>query len=220
MAPTTPTDGEEMAEVISFPDRAPSPSHAPSAWPGAVIDLEIARKMAGVSVEEAPAPPPVVEREDEPEHTSARQIALRTLAARGRSVGEVRAKLRDRGIEQDVIDTEVERLQAEGLLNDSDLAQQLVWSLTEHKKLGPVAIRQALMKRKIPGAIIDQVAPRASDVEPDVIEQLALERMRVLRGLEPDVQKRRLLGFLARRGYSGSEVYRAVDRVCEQQTGT
>jgi SOS response regulatory protein OraA/RecX len=212
MAPTTPTDGEEMAEVISFPDRAPSPSHAPTAWPGTVIDLETARKMAGVSVEEAPAPQPVVEKEDEPEHTSARQIALRTLAAKGRSVGEVRAKLRDRGIDADVIDTEIERLQAEGLLNDTDLAEQLVWSLTEHKKLGPVAVRQALIKRKIPGAIIDQVVPSASDVAPDVIEQIAIERMRVLRGLEPDVQKRRLLGFLARRGYSGSEVYRVVDR--------
>jgi len=212
MAPTTPSDGEEMAEVISFPDRAPSPSKAPTPWPGTVIDLEAARAMAGVSAEEATVPPPVVDEEDEPEHASARQIALRTLAARGRSVAEVKAKLRDRGIDPDVIDTEIERLKAEGLLNDRDLAEQLVWSLTEHKKLGPVAIRQALVKRKIPGAIIDQVVPSASDVEPDVIEQLAIERMRVLRGLEPEVQKRRLLGFLARRGYSGSEVYRAVDR--------
>ena len=213
MAPTTPTSGEEMAEVISFPDRAPVPSHAPAPWPGTVIDLEAARKMAGVSVEETPAPPlPVVDQDDEPERASARQIALRTLAARGRSVAEVKAKLRDREIDTDVIDTEIERLQAKGLLNDRDLAEQLVWSLTEHKKLGPVAVRQALIKRKIPGAIIDQVVPSASDVEPDVIEQLAIERMRVLRGLEPDVQKRRLLGFLARRGYSGSEVYRAVDR--------
>jgi regulatory protein len=212
MAPTTPTDGEEMAEVISFPDRAPAASHAPTPWPGTVIDLDTARAMAGVSAEETLAPPPAVDQEEAPEHASARQIALRTLAARGRSVSEVRAKLRDRGIDADVIDTEIDRLQAEGLLNDRDLAEQLVWSLTEHKKLGPVAIRQALIKRKIPGVIIDQVVPSASEVEPDVIEQLAIERMRVLRGLEPDVQKRRLLGFLARRGYSGSEVYRAVDR--------
>jgi len=216
MAPATPTDGEEMAEVISFPVRAPSPSSAPTPWPGTVIDLEAARAMAGVSVEESPAPAPVEEQDDETEHASARQIALRTLAARGRSVGEVKAKLRDRGIDADVIDTEIERLQAEGLLNDRDLAEHLVWSLTEHKKLGPVAIRQALIKRKIPGAIIDQVVPSASDVEPDVIEQLATERMRVLRGLEPEVQKRRLLGFLARRGYSGSEVNRAVDRAVGQ----
>jgi len=216
MAPTAPSDGEEMAEVISFPVRAPSPSSAPTPWPGTVIDLETAREMAGVSVEETPAPLPVVDQDDEPERASARQIALRTLAARGRSVAEVKAKLRDRGIDADVIDTEIERLQAEGLLNDRDLAEHLVWSLTEHKKLGLVAIRQALIKRKIPGAIIDQVVPSASDVEPDVIEQLATERMRVLRGLEPEVQKRRLLGFLARRGYSGSEVYRAVDRAVGQ----
>jgi len=216
MAPTAPSDGEEMAEVISFPVRAPSPSSAPTPWPGTVIVLQSAREMAGVSVEETPAPLPVVDQDDEPERASARQIALRTLAARGRSVAEVKAKLRDRGIDADVIDTEIERLQAEGLLNDRDLAEHLVWSLTEHKKLGPVAIRQALIKRKIPGAIIDQVVPSASDVEPDVIEQLATERMRVLRGLEPEVQKRRLLGFLARRGYSGSEVYRAVDRAVGQ----
>jgi len=68
------------------------------------------------------------------------------------------------------------------------------------------------MKRKIPGAIIDKVTPARDDIDADVIVQLAEDRMRVLGGLEPEVQKRRLIGFLARRGYSGSEVYRAVDQ--------
>ena len=207
-------DGEEMAQVISFPDRSSTPTREVTPWPGQVIDIRAAREMAGVSVEEVPAQPLASEAEkvDATGASTARQIALRTLAARGRSVAEVRAKLRDRGIDESVVDQEVARLQSQGLLNDFALAEQLVYSLTEHKKLGPVAIRQALVKRKIPGAIIDQVTPRRDDVSEDVITQLAEDRMRVLGGLGPEVQKRRLIGFLARRGYSGSEVYRAVDQ--------
>lgn len=207
-------DGEEMAQVISFPDQSHTPRREVKPWPGQVIDIHTAREMAGVSVEEVPPTPAATESEgEEPAGAStARQIALRTLAARGRSVAEVKAKLRDKGIDESVVDQEVARLKSEGLLNDVDLAEQLVYSLTEHKKLGPVAIRQALVKRKIPGAIIDQVTPGRDEISDDVIVQLAQDRMRVLGGLEPEVQKRRLIGFLARRGYSGSEVYRAVDQ--------
>lgn len=207
-------EGEEMAQVISFPDQSHTPRKEVKPWPGQVIDIHTAREMAGVSVDEAPvAVAADVSEGKEPAGTStARQIVLRTLAARGRSVAEVRAKLRDKGIDESVAEQEVARLQSEGLLNDFELAEQLVYSLTEHKKFGPVAIRQALVKRKIPGAIIDQVTPSRDEISDDVIVQLAEDRMRVLGGLEPEVQKRRLIGFLARRGYSGSEVYRAVDQ--------
>ena len=208
-------DGEEMAQVISFPDQSHTPRKEVKPWPGQVIDIHTAREMAGVSVDEAPvaaAAAAVSEGEEPAGSSTARQIVLRTLAARGRSVAEVRAKLRDKGIDESVAEQEVARLQSEGLLNDFELAEQLVYSLTEHKKFGPVAIRQALVKRKIPGAIIDQVTPSRDEISDDVIVQLAEDRMRVLGGLEPEVQKRRLIGFLARRGYSGSEVYRAVDQ--------
>lgn len=212
MAPHTQSDGEEMAEVISFPVSESTHDKPAQEWPGKLIDLAQAREMAGVVASEPEMGEEIAESESHSEITPARQIALRTLAARGRSVAEVKQKLRDRGIEESVVDEEVSRLITEGLLNDFDLAEQLVWSLQEHKKLGPVAIRQALIKRKIPSAIIDRVIPHASDIEPDVIEQLARDRMRSMSGLEPEVQKRRLVGFLARRGYTGSEVYRAVDR--------
>ena len=212
MASHTYSDGEEMAEVISFPVSEPRADTPVQERPGKLIDLAQAREMAGVVASEPEVGEEIVESESHSEITPARQIALRTLAARGRSVAEVKQKLRDRGIEESVVEEEISRLVTEGLLNDFDLAEQLVWSLQEHKKLGPVAIRQALIKRKIPSAIIDRVIPHASDIEPDVIEQLARDRMRSMSGLEPDVQKRRLVGFLARRGYTGSEVYRAVDR--------
>jgi regulatory protein len=201
-----------MAEVISFPVSEPRADTPVQEWPGRLIDLAQAREMAGVSTDEPELGEETPEGEAPSEITPARQIALRTLAARGRSVAEVRQKLRDRGIEESVVDEEISRLVTEGLLNDFDLAEQLVWSLQEHKKLGPVAIRQALIKRKIAAAVIDRVIPQVSDIEPDVIEQLARDRIRSMSGLEPDVQKRRLVGFLARRGYTGSEVYRAVDR--------
>jgi regulatory protein len=207
-------NGKEMAQVISFPDQSHTPRREVKPWPGQVIDIHTAREMAGVSAEDVPEAPVAHEpaSEDAVSTSTARQIALRTLAARGRSVAEVRAKLRDKGIDESVVDQEVARLQSEGLLNDAELAEQIVYSLTEHKKMGPVAIRQALVKRKIPGDIIESVTPGRDEVSDDLIIQLAEDRMRVLGGLEPEVQKRRLIGFLARRGYSGSSVYRAVDQ--------
>lgn len=202
--------GEEMADVISFP-HSRSQLRTAQQWPGTLIDLEAAREMAGERASEdeeySSSPEPEVAAS-----TPARQIALRSLAARGRSVAEIRQKLRDRGIDDDVAEAEIQRLQRDGVLDDVALAEQLVWSLREHKKLGSSAIRQSLAKRKIPGSIIDQVLAGLPQTDQDDIVALAEARLRTLGGLEREVQVRRLVGYLARRGYTGPDVFRAVDR--------
>jgi len=45
---------------------------------------------------------------------------------------------------------------------------------------------------------------------PSAIEEVAARKMRSLAALEPDVQRRRLYGFLARRGFASSEISRLL----------
>ncbi len=213
-------------------------------WPGQVIDLQQARAMAGLPSEDATAvsgldPEGSAERasaerfsvegtsdnnaSDEPSDDSAlataRQIALRSLAARGRSEAELRQKLADRGVERWAIDEVIAGLKDKRLIDDAQLAEDLAQGLSESKKMGPVGIKQALVKRRIPRAIIDQVVSGLGDVSDDTLEELARSRMRVLRGLDRQVQVRRLVGFLARRGYQGPEVYRVVGMVVDEPEG-
>lgn len=216
-----PGPGEGEAEVIAFPqalapDTPARPAHQ-QAWPGQLIDLEMARAMAGDHI-----PDTLLEGSELPEDSTphavpqdvtARSIALRSLAARARSEAELRQRLADRGIEAEAIDGVIAGLVNEGLIDDARLATDLAQTLQESKKMGPVAIRQALVKRRIPRGIIDEVISGLAETDSTVLEDLARARMRVLEGLDRDVQVRRLVGYLARRGYQGSDVYRVVDQV-------
>ena len=217
--------GEGEAEVIAFPQAPAESDHEASAeprqWPGQLIDLEMARAMAGDPPGGSPAVvlpgmEEVVVDEDDPEVpqlVTARNIALRSLAARARSEAELRQKLADRGVDAEAIDEVLAGLIREGLIDDRRLAADLAQTLQESKKMGPVAVRQALVKRRISRVIVDEVVASLDAVEMDTLEELARSRMRVLEGLDRDVQVRRLVGYLARRGYQGSDVYRAIDRV-------
>lgn len=209
--------GEELATVIPFPVPEGEQQSTPAGpWPGKLIDLDTARQMAGDDPE-SPLPGiddhvEVVDRQS----ASAKQIALRSLAARGKSEAEMRQKLADRGIERDVIDETLQQLITERLIDDQALADHLAWSLQESKKLGPVAIKQQLMRRRLPARVIEAAIEKLTPADDSVIEDIARDRLRVLGDLERPVKVRRLAGFLARRGYQGSEVYKAIDRVLDE----
>ncbi len=229
--------GEGEAEVIAFPQAPASPpvreTQPTEAWPGQLIDLQAAREMAGVTDSASPPaatspPPPVLggledvsavgvsDLSDAEECAGARNIALRSLAARARSEAEIRQKLADRGVAPELIDRVVGDLIDQRLVDDWQLATDLAHTLQEGKKMGPAAVRQALVKRRISRVIIDEVTAGLNPVDSETLEELARSRMRVLGGLDREVQVRRLAGYLARRGYQGSEVYRAIDRVVNQ----
>lgn len=209
--------GEELAAVIPFPVPEGEQRSTPTGpWPGKLIDLDTARQMAGDD------PDSPLEGLDEHvevvdgQRANAKKIALRSLAARGKSEAEMRQKLADRGIERDVIDDTLEQLITEGLIDDRALAEHLAWSLQESKKLGPVAIKQQLMRRRLPARVIDEALDTLAPSDDSVIEDIARDRLRVLGDLERPVKVRRLAGFLARRGYQGSAVYKAIDRVLDE----
>ena len=166
---------------------------------------------------------PVIETSDEPvdrEHSSestartAERTSLRTVARHDVSEAELRKKLVAKGLEQADVDVELERMKRTGLVDDGALAERLVRILRERKGLADAALRPALRARLIPPDVIDAALAAASEEAESIeerLDELAHERAGRLISLPPDVAERRLVGYLQRKGYSGSAVRSAAE---------
>lgn len=156
---------------------------------------------------------------DEPEETleaaqhRAENISLHALSRRGVSSHEMLTTLRSRELPDEVVEAEVERLERVGLLNDFELAENLVRSKQDHKGLGKSAITSELRQRGIGQEAIDAaIADIDDDEEQNRADEWAQKRAGQLRGLDQATAERRLNAFLMRRGYRSEVIRRAVER--------
>lgn len=139
------------------------------------------------------------------------RVSMRALARRGMSSHEMTQFLGTREFESDDIEAEIERLEGSALLDDAALAETLTRTLRERKGLGASAITAELRRRKIDQEHIDVVVDFERDDEQERANELAFKRAPQLQSLDSVTAKRRLSGFLLRRGYSGSVVSTAVN---------
>ena len=146
--------------------------------------------------------------------------ALNVIAARARSAAELRRALVRKGEAAELVDRAIARLREQGFLDDAAFAQ----SFTRFKVLGAGQSRrrvQAELGRKgvardVTDAAIDTVFAEEGVDQRAIVEQAARKKLRSLAKLEPLVRRRRLYGFLARRGYDGDDIHRAMDAVGEE----
>ena len=161
------------------------------------------------------APAPV-----EPTRSSRRaeNVALAALTRHDASEGEIRAKLVAKGLEEEDVEAELDRLRRVGLIDDAAFATRLIDRLRERKGLGDQAIRSTLRGRLVPQDVIDVVlAEQAEDEDTaaDRLQEVAEDRARKLGSLAYPVAERRLIAFLMRKGYSGSSVRTAARAALE-----
>jgi regulatory protein len=213
-------DPQEADDVAGgTPAAAGDDGWAPSA-PGGVASERIAELSAHVSRRE---PEPRAEDDSDdgtdadveiPEEIDPEQVAdriVRGLSRKSLSVAEVEARLYTEGVaEKDALEI-IERFTRFGYLDDLKMAEQLVASLRDRKKLGRSSIQQELRTRKLdPDAIASALDELDGDDEYRTALELARKRLPSLRSLSDEVAERRLTGFLARRGYAGALVQRVV----------
>ncbi|HET7038983.1 MAG TPA: regulatory protein RecX [Gemmatimonadales bacterium] len=152
------------------------------------------------------------------ERGKAYDTAVRLLAARGRSSQEIVTRLRHKGLGKDSVAHAVGRLEAEGLLDDANFARDYVRSRTD-RGYGWTRILAELSRKGVDRLVAEQaVAEAGGGDEGEVRERLlALARKRAaqLKGLDRDVARRRLVGYLARRGYGAGELWQIVAEVVE-----
>lgn len=143
---------------------------------------------------------------------------LVALARRGFSIAEIRRRLRQKGHAPEAVEYAVERGRERGLLDDADFARRYVESRSARGR-GPGRLRLDLAALGVDRALADAaIGERWQEPEEalTLAAQLAERRARQLAGLPREVRRRRLVAFLARRGFSGAGVTDLVRRVLQR----
>jgi regulatory protein len=158
-------------------------------------------------------PVPDVQKQDrEPDPRDvARQIVLRQLATAPRSRAELLNKLAQRGCSAEVAASVLDRMTQVGLVDDEAYAQMFVRSQQAGRGLAKRALARELRTKGIEDHLADETLASISDEdERDRARALADKKLRAMHGLGIEVQTRRLVAMLARKGYSPSMVYAVI----------
>jgi regulatory protein len=206
--PIAPVSAPSVSSTSSFPERGSEPNSPETGWNNTwSVPVE--------SDEHDDAGPDLLAAPD------AERVSLRALTRRGLSQRELERTLRDRGIDDETIEVEIERLTRVGLIDDVALAQTLVATLQERKGLGRTAIAAELTRRLLSPTAIEY-ALELVDTGDELAraKELARKRASQLGSLDRDAAIRRLSSYLARRGYSGSTIRAAVDQALPLRPAT
>jgi regulatory protein len=153
-------------------------------------------------------------REDlDAQRTRAENVSLHALSRRGVSSSEMASLLEARDLDPEVVAGEVSRLEGVGLLNDRELAENLLETKQGRKGLGRGAVTSELRSRGIDASVIEEVLAETDDADEQArADEWAEKRAGSLRGLDRATAERRLNGYLMRRGYRSDTIRRAVEK--------
>lgn len=142
--------------------------------------------------------------------------ALASLARQRRSRRQLEVAARRRGADPALVTVAMERLEAAGALDDRMLAEAESAARLRRGE-APARVRQHLRRKGVASALVDQ-ALRQSVQEEEFDERASCEavarrRWPAVAALPPEVRRRRLVGFLLRRGFAGTVVQAVVRQV-------
>ena len=146
--------------------------------------------------------------------------ALNMLAFQARSARDLRRRLVQKGEDPARVDTAIERLVANGLLDDASFARQFARSRVAGQGASKRRLQQDLFKRGVGREVADEaIAEVLTDEgvdEGEVVERVARKKARSLAKLDAPTRRRRLYAFLARRGYEADAIRRAMAAVLDR----
>jgi regulatory protein len=148
---------------------------------------------------------------------SAYEYALKLLTARSYTARSLFRKLTRKEIPPEEGRAVVGRLEASGLVDDAKFAEQYARTKVLVGGASKRRVVQALRRKGIAHSGADAAIERVfSDEEVDqraMAEKSARKKLAQLGDLEPLVLRRRLFGFLARRGYDLDDIKRVVSKL-------
>jgi regulatory protein len=141
--------------------------------------------------------------------------ALRSLTRRDLSEMELRRKLKDRGYSGDEIDDAVTRMKGFGYLDDGRYARHWAESAIRNGRgFGPRLKMELAAKGIAEDAIADVVDSLADEFpEPELVAGIVAKRFGGIDFSNPDPrEKRRVVAYLQRRGFSLSVILKVLDQ--------
>lgn len=142
------------------------------------------------------------------------QGALGLLSYRPRSEAEIRQRLREKGHDEATVAEVLARLRRVGLVDDRAFARYWVDNRFQFNPRGVFALRQELRQKGVDDATIEGVL--ATYDEEAAAQRAAEEAARRLQHLDPAAFRRRLGGYLRRRGFSFALIRPLVERLAAE----
>lgn len=159
---------------------------------------------------------PVVEEKNKEIEAAdaAKQVLLRRLSHAPRTRKELAKDLKDKDISDEVANLALDRFEEVGLINDQVLASNYVSSQHERKGLGKNALRQQLRAKGVSDDVaLDALSQISDDQEFQAAFALACKKIRSLQKDDAKTQLRKIVGVLARKGYSSNLAFRVAKEV-------
>lgn len=146
----------------------------------------------------------------ESSYLKAKNAALRLLSYRPRSEKEVQRRLSGR-FSEDAIERTMSDLRRQGLVDDEAFAKEWRRQREKFRPKGPAVIRQELQKLGVDHEVIREAL---SDFDSSAnAYQAGSKYAAKLSGDDANVFRRKLGGFLQRRGFEGDVLGQTVERI-------
>jgi regulatory protein len=175
-----------------------------------------AGRRAAVSTGDA-AGPAASTGEADPE-AIARQICLRMLTAAPRTRAQLASALRRRGVPEEAAEAVLGRFADVKLIDDAMFANAWVESRHHGRGLSGRALAAELRHRGVAaGDIQAAVGQLGPEQEIATARSLVARRLAATRGQPAPARVRRLIGVLARKGYSQALAYRVAREALERE---
>lgn len=148
----------------------------------------------------------------------ARTICLRLLTLAPRTRAQLADAMRRRNVPEDVAEAVLSRFTEVGLIDDEAFARAWVSSRHAGRGLARRALATELRRRGVDDDVVnDAVDELAPEQEVETARLLVARKLPATRHLDPITRTRRLLGVLARKGYTPALAFRIVRESLEAE---
>ena len=146
---------------------------------------------------------------------AAYRTVLRALEVRSYARGDLARRMLRKGHQRQAIEGALERAAALGLLDDAAFARNYVQTRAARGR-GPSRLLRDLLSMGVERSLIDGAITAEWSADTDKTAMplaLATKRAAQLGALPRQVKRRRVVAYLARRGFSGRDISEMVDKV-------
>jgi regulatory protein len=158
-----------------------------------------------------PPPDPVADGPEADHEAVARKILLDQLTGQARSRKELGDKLASRNVPDEIAIALLDRFEEVGLVDDEAFARSWIASRQPGKGLARRALAQELRRKGIDDEVardaLDEVDPADEEA---AARALVRKKLRTLSRVDDTTATRRLVGMLARKGYSSGLAFAVV----------
>ena len=155
----------------------------------------------------------IAKLKQEGERDKAYNQAIRFLGFRARSRAEIERYLNDKGYPADVVAETIGRLIEQRYLDDEEFARMWLEDRARFRPRGQMALQYELKQKGISKEIVDAVL---TDLDEDELAWAAVEnQLRRWQNLEEQELRKKIIGFLSRRGFNYETAQHVVNRAAE-----